>query len=155
MDRPCRAASTVPLLHGHPRFAHRLLPGRRGGRVVFRREVRGHQVTARRQSVNQTRDDLRRLELIRDEVRDRDQHQRHRLAEVEQGARIRVGQDRGGVAQIGVDVGGAALGRGRQQGACVGEDERVVSSPNPAPALAADRGSEAPGIKAKPKQDRS
>jgi hypothetical protein len=93
---------------------------------VLRGQVRGHQIAARRQGAEQGRDDLGRLELVRGEVQDRHQHERHRPAEVEHRPGIRVGQDRGGVAQVAVQIGGAARGRGGQQVARVSQDERVV-----------------------------
>jgi hypothetical protein len=89
-------------------------------------DVRRDQVAARRQRVDQRRDDPRGLELVGDEVQDRDQHQRDRLAEVQDLPDRRIGQDRLRVSQIGMDVGRAALGRAGQQLAGVPENERVV-----------------------------
>jgi hypothetical protein len=73
-------------------------------------DVRGDDVAARRQGVDQGRDDLGGLLVVGDHVQDRDQHERDRLGEVQDVAGHRVVQDGGGVAQVGVDIGGAPLG---------------------------------------------
>ena len=57
-------------------------------------------------------------------MQDTEQHDRDRLAEVQVPGRL--GQDRPGVAQVGVDVGGRALGVAGQQGPGVQEHDRIV-----------------------------
>jgi hypothetical protein len=89
-------------------------------------QVRGGEITARRQGGGQGGEDLRRAELVRDEVQDRDQDQRDGLAEVEHLAHHGRGQDGFGIAQVGVDVGGPPFRRRGEQGAGVREHERVV-----------------------------
>jgi hypothetical protein len=69
----------------------------------------GGKVAAGRQGVEQGGDDLPRLILVGDEMQHRDQHQADRLTEVENLAQHRVVQDGGGVAQVSLDVGGAAF----------------------------------------------
>src|SRR5207253_2640387 len=82
------------------------------------------QVTARRQAVEQRVDDRGRLFVAADVAQDAQQHERYRFGEVENlgGG----GQDARGVAQIGIHVGGNALGTAGQQGAGVREHDRVV-----------------------------
>jgi hypothetical protein len=113
-------------LHGDARISHHGLSGRRPLPVVLHGQVRSDEVTARRQGVEERRDDLCRLVGIGEQVQDPDEQQADRLAEVQQFADRRRGQDRIGVANVGLDVGGAALRGGGEQGARVDQDERVV-----------------------------
>jgi AcrR family transcriptional regulator len=98
----------VPPLSRQARLLEAVL---RGGRacIVLRRDVGGDEVASRRQGVEQGREELGGLLLVGDHVQDRDEHERDRLGEVEDIAGHRVVQDSGGVAQVGVDIGGAAL----------------------------------------------
>jgi DNA-binding transcriptional LysR family regulator len=100
----------VTQLRGQPGRPVGARPGGRPVWVVFPRDVRCDEVAARRQGVDQGRHDLRGLELVGDEMQDGDEHQRDRLAEVQDLLDRRVGQDRLRVTQVSVDVGGAALG---------------------------------------------
>ncbi len=59
-------------------------------------------------------------------MHDRQQYQPDRLAQVQRGVQFRVVQDRGGFADVALEVGGHALGRGGQQGAGVDQHEWVV-----------------------------
>jgi hypothetical protein len=72
------------------------------------------------QGVQEGPEDLGGLPLVKDIVQDGDEHQRDGLAEVQHILGRRVGQD------VGLDVGGAAFGRGGQQGPRVREDQRIV-----------------------------
>ena len=82
---------------------------------MVKRYVRGDEVTARRQRVEQRRHDLGGLVVVLEEVQDAEQDQRNRLAEVKHVAGHRVIEDLAGLLQVRVDVGGAALWRRGQQ----------------------------------------
>jgi len=85
--------------------------------------VRKGEVAAGRHGVHQAGHDRVRVVGVRDRVQERDERDRDGHGEVQQ---LRgPGEDDAGVAQVGVDVlGGARLAAG-QQGAGVGEDDRV------------------------------
>jgi hypothetical protein len=63
---------------------------------------------------------------VRYRVQNRDQRERHRPAEVQQLCGL--GEDRGSVAQVGVDVLGGTRLVAVQEGAGVGEDDRVIGN---------------------------
>jgi hypothetical protein len=103
----------------------RAVSGRRhllGGDVAGR--VREGQVAARRDGLHQPGHQGGRVVLVGDAVQDAEEHDRDRPAEVQDPGGP--GQDRGEVAQVGVDVGGRALGAAGQQGPGVQEHDRVV-----------------------------
>ena len=83
-----------------------------------------HQVAAGRQGVKQTAHDAVRVVVIADEVHDPEQGEGDWLGEVERLGGL--GEDRTGVVQIGIDVGGGALRVAGEKGTCVDQDERVV-----------------------------
>jgi MFS family permease len=149
--RPRPGRVRPPVRHRHHTGRHQLKPGERQpgelalitqlgrdpgrpvgplkgghGRIVLSGDVRGDEEAAGRQGVKQRREDLGGLPLIRDVVQDGDEHQRDGLAEVEHLPGHRVGQDGRGLTQVGLDVSGAAIRSGGQQGARVREDQRVV-----------------------------
>ena len=86
--------------------------------------VRQGQVAARRHGLHQPGHQGGRVVLVGDAVQDAEEHDRDRLAEVQDLGGP--GQDRVEVAQVGVDVGGRALGVAGQQGPGVQEHDRVV-----------------------------
>jgi hypothetical protein len=73
--------------------------------------MRGGQVAAGRQRVEERRDGGRRLGLVVDEVQDGDEDEPDRLAEVQHLPHRRRRQDGRWIPEVGLDVGGAALGR--------------------------------------------
>ncbi len=99
--------------------------GRFERRVVVAGRVRQREVAAGRQFVDEPADDAVRVVSVVDEVEDRDEGERDGLRQVEGVAQLEGGQDALGFADVGVEVGGAALGRAGQQRAGVGEDDRV------------------------------
>src|SRR3954465_15927386 len=86
--------------------------------------VREDQVAAGRHGVQQRADGVVGDRVVGDEMQYRNQHQRHRLGGVERVVQGRVGQDAVGVGQVGLQVGGLALGSAGQQRPCVGELQR-------------------------------
>src|SRR5262249_52363696 len=68
-------------------------------------------------------DQVDRLELVGYEVQHRDQEHDRGLGRVDEPAQVRIGEDDLGVAQVGVDDGGAVVAR--QDGAPVGDGGRV------------------------------
>ena len=90
-------------------------------------DIRDGQVTSGGERVGQGCDQAVGVVGVWDEVQNGDEQKCDRLVEVEGGAQVGVIEDGLGVAQIGVDVGGGAAGRGAQQSAGVGTDDRVVA----------------------------
>ena len=86
--------------------------------------VREHDVTAGHARPHQPADDRAGFGVVADEVHDRDQHDRDRLAEVQRGRRR--GNDRVRVPQVRVEVGARALRAAPQQRPGVGQHDRVV-----------------------------
>jgi hypothetical protein len=93
---------------------------------VLAGEVRSDEVAAGRQRVDQGLDDLRGVLVVHDEMQHGHEHERDRLAEV-QDVRCRlVREDRLGVAQVRVDVRSAAFRRTGEQCPRVRKDQRIV-----------------------------
>src|SRR5690606_14578101 len=67
-----------------------------------------------------------RLVLVLQEVEDGHEQQAHRLGQVQGAGHLGGTQQRVAVAQVRLQVGGGALRRAVEQGACVGHDDRVV-----------------------------
>jgi hypothetical protein len=88
------------------------------------RRVRQRQVAARRHRVQQLGDDPHCLVVFEHDLHDRDQHHRHRTAEVQGPGGL--GQDLPRVPEVRVDVGTRTLFAALQQCLRVGEDDRVV-----------------------------
>ncbi len=101
-----------------------LLRGIIGLRIAVRGEVRDDQVAALGHRVHQRLDQAVRVLVGREEVQDRHQQHRDRLAEVEQPAQLRVGEYPAWVAQVLRDDRGAVVAV--QQVAGVGQHDRVV-----------------------------
>ncbi|SNQ49285.1 hypothetical protein FRACA_3160004 [Frankia canadensis] len=102
----------------------RRLPVRR--RVEVGGRMGEGEVAAGGQGVEQGADDAERVLVVGEEVQDRDDRQGDRLGQVERVAQLGRGEDRLDVVQVRVEVGGAAAGAARQQGAGVSEDDRIV-----------------------------
>ncbi len=92
--------------------------------MLVRGAVREHQVTAGRQGVDERARESVRILVVHDEVHQRDQGERDGPVEVQEAAGVF--EDRARLADVGLDVGGGALGRADEQGLGVPQHDRVV-----------------------------
>ena len=88
--------------------------------------MRGSDIAAWRQCVDQWLDDPPHLVLGREEMQHRDEHQRDRLGEVQCVPGHRVGENLLRFARVRIDVYGPALRLAHQQRAAMREHDRVV-----------------------------